>query len=52
MKRLLLPLLAAFALPAMSGIPSSRQGKWTKASENVNTGSFWIIDTEDVELKR
>ena len=53
MKRfLLLALAAGLSLPVQAGIPSSRQGKWMKASENLTTGAIWMIDTEDVELKR
>ena len=53
MKRfLLLALAAGLSLPVQAGIPSSRQGKWMKASEGNNSGVIWMIDTEDVELKR
>ena len=49
---LLLALAAGLSLPVQAGIPSSRQGKWMKASEGKNSGVIWMIDTEDVELKR
>ena len=47
MKRLLLPILAAFALPTFAGIPESKNiGKWMKVDQN------WMIDTEDVDIKK
>ncbi len=47
MKHLLLPLLAAFALPTFAGIPESKNiGKWMKVDQN------WMIDTEDVDIKK
>ena len=53
MRRLFLaPLILILSLPVQAGIPSSRQGKWMKASESKNSGVIWMIDTEDVELKR
>ena len=48
MKRFLIPLLAALALPTAvnSGIPESKSpDKWVRIDEN------WMIDTEDVEVK-
>ena len=49
MKRLLIPLLAALALPTAvnAGIPQSKQpSKWVRISDNYS------IDTEDVKVQR
>ena len=48
MRKFLIPVLAALALPAgaIAGIPESKSpDKWVRINEN------WIIDTEDVEVK-
>ena len=48
MKPLLLPLLAALALPNVvnAGIPESQSpNKWVRINKN------WTIDTNDVEIK-
>ena len=47
MKRFLIPLLAALALPLYAGIRESKKiSKWMKIDNN------WTIDTEDVDIKR
>ena len=50
MRRLLLaPRILALSLPAMAGLPESRQGKWMKAKDSP-TG-IWFIDIEDVDVR-
>ena len=48
MKRFLILLLAALTLPTAiyPGIPDNKLGKWVRISKN------WMIDTEDVEVKK
>ncbi len=48
MKRLLLLLIAALALPVQAGIPEKFQNKWMVLLDNeVNT---WIMNTEDIDI--
>ena len=48
MKRFLILLLAALTLPTAiyPGIPDNKLGKWVRINKN------WMIDTEDVEVKK
>ncbi len=43
---LLAPLILALSSPAFAGLPSNRTEKWVRTNQN------WMIDTEDIDLKR
>jgi len=43
---LLAPLIIALSTPAFAGLPSNKTEKWVRTNPN------WMIDTEDIDLKR
>ena len=51
MKRLLLPLIAAFAFPTVvnAGIPKEFEDRYMVAADGKD--STWLVDTEDIEVK-